>query len=66
MASDNGYLRLLEFQADGQVHLHTYSPNKDRSLTAANQDFFITVPEPSPWILLTLAALGAGAYRRWK
>ncbi|MBN2579301.1 MAG: metallophosphoesterase [Pirellulales bacterium] len=64
MASDNGYLRLLEFQTDGQVHVRTYSPNKDLSLTAPNHDFVITIPEPSTWLLIFLAGLGVVIYGR--
>ncbi|MBN2218379.1 MAG: hypothetical protein JW719_13475, partial [Pirellulales bacterium] len=48
MASDNGYLRLLEFQADGDVFVRTYSPNKGTYLTAANHQFTITVSELLP------------------
>lgn len=44
MANDNGYLRLLEFQADGDVRVRTYSPNKDLYLTGPKHDFVLTIP----------------------
>jgi len=46
VSKDNGYLRLLEFQSDGHVHVRTYSPNKDASLTGAAHDFIIPVNKP--------------------
>ena len=56
----DGYLRLLEFLPDGQtVHVRTYSPYLDQSLTDADNDFVLTmtqVPEPSS---LQLAAVGS-------
>ena len=58
----NGYLRLLEFLPDGKtVHVHTYSPYLDSSLTTPEQDFVITMtraPEPS------LLPLTAGQQRK--
>jgi len=61
----NGYMRLLEFLPDGRtVHVRTYSPYLDASLTTADQDFVLTmtqVPEPSTWALLVLAGLTLAA-----
>jgi len=40
----DGYLRLLEFQADGRtVHVRTYSPFLDKSLTDEENDFLLTL-----------------------
>ncbi len=66
----NGYLRLLEFLSDGKtVHVRTYSPYLDSSLTTADQDFVLTmtqVPEPSTWMmLLGVAAMGAAMWFVW-
>ncbi len=52
----NGYMRLLEFLPYGEtVHVRTYSPWLDASMTGADQDFIITitqVPEPGTFVLL--------------
>lgn len=44
-----GYLRLLEFQPDGStVRIKTYSPLFDRSMTAPDHHFTITLDPPAP------------------
>jgi len=43
-----GYLRLMEFQTDGKVHVRTYSPYRDASLRTPDQDFVFTLAKPSP------------------
>jgi hypothetical protein len=48
VSSDNGYLRLLEFETDGHVHVRTYSPNKNTYLTNPANDFVITIPAATP------------------
>jgi hypothetical protein len=59
LTDNGGHLRLLEFLPDGEtVHVRTYSPYLDASLTTADQDFVLTmtqVPEPS---LVALAVSG--------
>lgn len=66
----DGYLRLLEFMADGRtVHVRTYSPWLDRSLTSSEHDFYLTmqIPEPTTGAMLTGALLVIlGAYWRRK
>jgi len=44
VSSDNGYLRLLEFQPNGQVHVRTYSPNKNLYLSDAANAFVFSNP----------------------
>jgi hypothetical protein len=62
----DGYLRLLEFMADGRtVHVRTYSPWYDKSLTSPEHDFYLTmqVPEPTTGAMLTVGLLVIlGAY----
>jgi hypothetical protein len=59
-----GWLRLLEFQTDGEVHVRTYSTYLDQSMSEPNQDFVITIPEPATLTLFITMGLVLAAYFR--
>jgi hypothetical protein len=62
-----GWLRLLEFQTDGEVHVRTYSSLLNKGRNDADNDFVFKVPEPSTiTLLLTIGLVVIVSFRRRK
>jgi hypothetical protein len=60
-----GWLRLLEFQTDGEVHVRTYSTLLNQGRNDADNDFVFSIPEPATVTLLIVAGLaGLAACKR--
>ena len=67
-----GYVRLLEFNPDGQtVQVKTYSPKLDQYMTDDANQFVLhvdSIPEPGTLVLLGIGLIGLSAYawRKWR
>ncbi len=66
----NGYMRLLEFMADGEtVKVRSYSPVTDAYDTMFDQQFTLNrnpVPEPSTWLMAATLLACLSACRRFR
>lgn len=74
-SNNSGYMRLLQFDPDGQIHVMTYSPYLDSLdpatygdlpvyLSDANHQF--TIPEPASGLLMVVGLAVVGLRRRWR